>query len=99
LPQEFDALKKAQVGNSAHASQDASVVSVIYNDKLARRAEIRTGNTTTTNKKCLLFFSLGLGLIVLVLNDPHSALTREPIPHVGHVLQVPSLFRCFHLSR
>jgi hypothetical protein len=50
LPQEFDALKKAQVGNSARASQDASVVSVIYNDKLARRAEIRTGNTPTTNK-------------------------------------------------
>jgi len=45
------------------------------------------------------FFSLGLRLIVLVLNDPHSALTREPVPHVGNVLQVPSLFWCFHLSR
>ena len=30
--------------------------------------------------------SLGLRLIVLVLNDPLSALTREPVPNLGHVL-------------
>jgi len=34
---------------------------------------------------------LALSLIVLVLNDPLSALTREPVPHVG--LQI------FHFSR
>jgi hypothetical protein len=38
---------------------------------------------------------LGLRLIVLVLNDPHSTLTREPVPHVGHVVQLLSSFRCF----
>jgi hypothetical protein len=46
-----------------------------------------------------LFFEFRPRLIVLVLNDPHSALTREPVPHVGHVLQSLSLFRRFHLSR
>jgi hypothetical protein len=47
----------------------------------------------------MLFFSLRLRLIVLVLNDPHSALTREPVPHFGRVLQLLSLFQRFHLSR
>jgi len=32
------------------------------------------------------FSSLALSLIVLVLNDPLSALTREPVPNLGHVL-------------
>jgi len=46
-----------------------------------------------------LFFEFRPRLIVLVLNDPHSALTREPVPHVGHVLQSLSLLRRFHFSR
>jgi len=47
----------------------------------------------------VLFFSLGLRLIVRVLNYPHSALTREPVPHFGRVLQLLSLFQRFHLTR
>jgi hypothetical protein len=47
----------------------------------------------------LRFFGLGLALIVVVLNDPLSALTREPVPYVSHVLLLLFLLRVFHLSR
>jgi hypothetical protein len=36
----------------------------------------------------LLMFGAALSLIGIVLNDPPSALTREPVPQIGHVNQL-----------
>jgi hypothetical protein len=38
-------------------------------------------------------------LIGVVLNDPLSALTREPLPNLAHLLQPLFLFRVFGLIR
>jgi hypothetical protein len=38
-------------------------------------------------------------LIGVVLDDPLLALTREPVPHVGHVLQLLFLLWVFRLTR
>jgi hypothetical protein len=38
-------------------------------------------------------------LIGVVLNDPLSALTREPIPHIGHMFELLLCLRVFGLGR